>query len=178
MGGITALLRGERATRALGEAVGRQCGAGDVIALVGPLGAGKTTFTQGLARGLAIPQGDTVRSPSFTLCNEYACTVPVLHYDLYRLNSPEEADDIGFRDRVGQEAIAVVEWADLFPELIPSHALWVLLEHEEQSRRVTLWEGPGGDISWARTLPTADRIGASEWKQTARHGPWGPPPSA
>jgi len=174
MGGVTALLCGERATRVLGEAVGRLCTAGDVVALAGPLGAGKTTFTQGFTQGLSIAPGEAVRSPSFTLCNEYACATPVLHYDLYRLNSPEEADDIGFRERVGQEAIAVIEWADLFPELIPSNALWVLLEHEGESRRVTLWEGSGGDISWAKALPTADRIGASQWSPTARRGPWEP----
>lgn len=177
MGGITALLWGESATRTLGKAVGRICRPGDVIALVGPLGAGKTTFTQGLAQGLDIGPGDPVRSPSFTLCNEYACRIPVLHYDLYRLSSAEEADDIGFRERVGQEAVAVVEWADLFPELIPSNALWVLLEHEDESRRVTLWEGAGGDVSWASALPTADRLGASEWTPTARHGPWEQPSS-
>jgi len=178
MGGLTALLVGEEATLALGEAVGGLCGAGDVIALVGPLGAGKTTWTQGFARGLDLPAGRSVRSPSFTLCNEYPCRIPVLHYDLYRLNSAEEADDIGFREQVGQRAIAVVEWADRFPELIPSHALWVLLEHEEGARRVTLWEGPGGEISWANDLPTAGPTGESVWKATARPGPWEPPPSA
>jgi len=172
MPGLTAFLEGEESTRTLGEAVGRLCAAGDVIALVGPLGAGKTTWTQGLAKGLDLAEGESVRSPSYTLCNEYACRVPVLHYDLYRLASAEEADDIGFRERVGGDTVAVIEWADLFPEIIPSNALWVSLEHEAGGRRVTLWEGPGGDISWASTLPTATQPGATAWITTARPGPW------
>jgi tRNA threonylcarbamoyladenosine biosynthesis protein TsaE len=172
MNALSGLLVGEDATLALGEAIGKLCRPGDVIALVGPLGAGKTTWTQGFVAGLELPEGRAVRSPTFTMCNEYPCRIPVLHYDLYRLGSADEADSVGFRERVGQEAVSVVEWADLFPELIPSHALWVLLEHESGSRRVTLWEGPGGDISWASQLPTSRVPGEYNWTPTDRRGPW------
>lgn len=173
MNSLSAVLVGEEATLALGEAVGRLCGAGDVVALVGALGAGKTTWTQGFAQGLDLATGTTsVRSPTFTLCNEYPCRVPLLHFDLYRLGSADEADAIGFRERVGQEGVAVIEWADLYPELIPSHALWVLLEHEEGARRVTLWEGPGGEVSWATDLPASCAPGETAWTPTVRPGPW------
>jgi hypothetical protein len=73
--------------------------------------------------------------------------------------------------------VAVIEWADRFPELIPSHALWVLLEYEGDARRVTLWEAPGGEISWAEHLPTSSAPGESLWTVTDRPGPWEQPAS-
>ncbi len=123
------------ATRAFGEAIGARCREGDVVALCGPLGAGKTTFVQGFARGLAV--ADRVRSPTFALCHEYAGRHPVLHIDLYRVAAPEEAEDLGFADRVGVDGVAVVEWADLHPSLIPEHALWVRLTYAGDARSAT-----------------------------------------
>lgn len=179
MKALTATLLGEEATLALGAAIALQCREGDVVALVGPLGAGKTTWTRGFVRGLELPDGLSVRSPTFTLCNEYPCRLlRVLHYDLYRLASADEADGIGFRERVGAGDVAVIEWADRFPELIPSHALWVLLEHEDAGRRVTVWEGSGIDLSWVRELPAHTEAGAPPWQNIDRPGPWEQPCSA
>ena len=177
MRALTARLVGEEATLALGKAIADSCREGDVFALVGALGAGKTTWTRGLARGLGLPPAAGVRSPTFTLCNEYPCRFLLLHLDLYRLASADEADAIGFRERVGVEGVAVIEWADRFPELIPSHALWLLFEHQESERQVTLWEGPGGDISWAGQLALPVGEGGSRWVDVDRPGPWEGPSS-
>jgi tRNA threonylcarbamoyladenosine biosynthesis protein TsaE len=134
----TALLRDADATRELGAQIARRCREGDVVALCGPLGAGKTTWTQGFARGLEVTV--PVRSPTFALCHEYAGRLAILHIDLYRLGDADEAEDLGFADRVGAEGVAVVEWADRFPALIPGHALWLQLDHDGVGRRVTAWE--------------------------------------
>lgn len=145
--GVRARLRGHAGTRALGELLGRSARHGDVLGLRGPLGAGKTTLTQGLAKGLDVPPDVPVRSPTFTLCNEVPGRLLLLHYDLYRLGGEDEADEIGFRDRVGVEGVAVVEWADRFPELIPRHGLWVVLDHDEDARQVALLED-AADPTW------------------------------
>jgi tRNA threonylcarbamoyl adenosine modification protein YjeE len=165
---ITATLVGEAATRRLGQAVGRLCERGEVVALCGPLGAGKTTLVQGLAEGLDVPPSAGVRSPTFTLCNEYPGRCTLLHIDLYRLGSEEEADDIGFRDRVGTEGVAVVEWADRFPDLFPAHAIWIELQHSGDARRATVWGLDAtqltGDEAWTlvETKPPWERS-SSRW---------------
>ncbi len=76
------------------------------------------------------------------------------------------------RERIGQSGVSVIEWADLFPELIPSHALWIQLEHQAGARGVSLWEGPGGDVSWACDLPSSTVEGVSEWREVDQTGPW------
>lgn len=145
---MAALLACEDDTLALGEWLGARAGQGDVFALCGPLGAGKTSLARGLASGLDVPASAAVRSPSFTLCNEYEGRLPVLHFDLYRLGSGEEADDLGFRDRAGTEVVAIVEWADRFPALLPRHSLWIEIEHCGSSRRATAWGSPeGGEMA-------------------------------
>ena len=139
------MLVGEEATEELGRALGRSAGLGDVFALCGPLGAGKTTLTRGLAGGLDVPSSAGVRSPTFTLCNEYPGRLAVLHVDLYRLESEDEAEDLGLTERAGSEGVVIVEWADKLAALLPAHALWIELEHRDTARRVTLWGTEDGD---------------------------------
>ena len=84
---------------------------GQIVAFRGPLGAGKTTFTRGLARGLGIP--GPVTSPTYTLVNEYTCgAVPLFHFDMYRLNNAGELFDIGWEDYLDRGGICVVEWSE------------------------------------------------------------------
>src|SRR5262245_45066231 len=103
----------EAETRALGEALGRAVlAAGGVatIALLGPLGAGKTCLVQGLARGLGVPDDRRVGSPTFTLVNEHAGAVTLYHADLYRIEREEELAEIGLEEYLAQRAVVVIEW--------------------------------------------------------------------
>jgi len=96
---------------------------GDVLALVGELGAGKTCFVKGLASGLGVPEGTYVRSPSFVLMNEYeGGRLPLYHFDFYRLADPDELLDLGLDEYFFGEGVTVVEWADRFPGTMPDGA--------------------------------------------------------
>ncbi|GBD11682.1 tRNA threonylcarbamoyladenosine biosynthesis protein TsaE [bacterium HR23] len=98
------------ATREVGDILGRYAQAGDLLLLVGELGAGKTTLVQGLCRGLGVPE--PARSPTFVLVHQYRGRLPVYHVDLYRVGSGDEALDIGLEEWVGGEGVTVVEWAE------------------------------------------------------------------
>ncbi len=156
---MASLLADEASTRELGRRLGTTLQVGDVVALCGPLGAGKTTMAQGLSHGLDVPLSVAVRSPTFALCHEYPGREAVLHIDLYRLGSPDEAEDLGFRERVGGATVAIVEWADKHPELLPEHTIWIELEHHPAGRSVTIWgedDIDGGGEQWTaidRTPP-------------------------
>lgn len=96
---------------------------GDVIALVGELGAGKTRFVQGLAHGLGVSDSAYVRSPSFTLMNEYdGGRLTLYHFDFYRLVEPDELGDLGLDEYFFGDGVTVVEWADRFPGSMPKKA--------------------------------------------------------
>ena len=102
-------------TEALGEALGRVLPPGSVVAYTGGLGAGKTAFTRGLARGLGIQ--DRVTSPTFTIVNEYeGGRLPLFHFDWYRLSDAEELFDIGWEDYLSRGGVCAVEWSENAPE--------------------------------------------------------------
>lgn len=117
----------ERHTRAVGEALAERLEPGDVVALSGELGAGKTVFVQGMARGLKIDSGVLVTSPSFVILHEYPGPVPLYHFDFYRLESVEEVVSLGYEEYFEGEGICAVEWADKFPSLFGPGAYWVAL---------------------------------------------------
>ena len=96
----------------LGEKIGRHLEAGDIVFLFGDLGAGKTTLTQGIARGLEVPREEYVRSPTFTLVNQYKGKIPVFHIDLYRIASSHELEDLGLEEIFSEDGIVIVEWAE------------------------------------------------------------------
>ncbi|HWB59598.1 MAG TPA: tRNA (adenosine(37)-N6)-threonylcarbamoyltransferase complex ATPase subunit type 1 TsaE [Chthoniobacteraceae bacterium] len=99
---------------------------GDVLALAGDLGAGKTQLVKGIAAGLGIAQ--EVTSPTFTLIHEHpGGKFPLFHIDLYRLDSPDEALKIGLDEYLSGNGVTVIEWADKFAELVPGEARWVRL---------------------------------------------------
>jgi len=97
-------------TQRLGTALGALLVAGDVVLLVGELGSGKTAFTQGIGVGLAVV--GPINSPTFTIVKEYAGHLPLYHFDLYRIEEPEELFALGFEEYFGGEGVAVVEWAE------------------------------------------------------------------
>ena len=111
------------ATEAAGERLGATLGPGAVVALTGELGAGKTSFVQGLVRGL----GASVRatSPTFVLVNEYAGRVPIHHVDAYRTESMTELMDLGLLEMIGGDGVTIVEWADRLTPLMPPDAIHV-----------------------------------------------------
>jgi tRNA threonylcarbamoyladenosine biosynthesis protein TsaE len=113
-------------------------GPGNVVALVGDLGAGKTEFVKGIAAGLDSPAA--VTSPTFTLIHEYrGGRLPLYHMDFYRLASEDELDEIGFDDYLNQPGICAVEWANRFPKRIPGGAIWVTLSITENNERLICW---------------------------------------
>ena len=97
-------------TRRLGSLLGSLLQPGDVVLLTGDLGAGKTAFTQGIGAGLGVT--DTINSPTFTILKEYMGRVPLYHFDLYRIEDPDELLALGFEDYFGGAGVSVVEWAE------------------------------------------------------------------
>lgn len=110
----------------LGEALGRRLNAGDVVALTGDLGAGKTAFVQGIAFGMGIR--GRVTSPTFTIVNEYEGPIPLFHVDFYRLEHAAELINIGFEEYFERGGVVVVEWAERFVDALPADRLDVRIE--------------------------------------------------
>ena len=124
----------------------------DIIVLAGNMGAGKTAFTVGFTRALGVSEEDQVSSPTFTLVHSYnSGRIPVLHADLYRLNSMAEVADLGLREQVDLGAVALVEWGDVASEVI-GDCLTIELSHDEDdddARDIVISvEGHGWDTRW------------------------------
>jgi tRNA threonylcarbamoyladenosine biosynthesis protein TsaE len=100
------------ATKTLGKSIGMWITSGTVLALSGDLGSGKTSFVQGLARGLEVPDDYYITSPSYTLINEYPGRLPLFHIDLYRISDITELEDIGFYEILCGNVVVAIEWAD------------------------------------------------------------------
>lgn len=148
-------LRAETAedTRAVGAAIADLLLPGDVIALTGELGAGKTTLVQGAARGLG--SGDHVVSPTFTLVREYRARIPIYHVDVYRLDRVQEVIDLGFEEIEDSGGVTFVEWGDAVEGLLAPSRLQVELtmtsiEEGEARRLVVTGIGAGWEERWAR----------------------------
>ena len=126
------------ATEALGRLLGRHLKDGDVLCLSGDLGAGKTLLSRGVATSLGVDP-DAVTSPTFAIMNVYeGRELEVRHFDLYRLNRPEELEDIGFEEYAGGDGVTLIEWAELFRVQLPEEYLQVVLRHEGAGRRAVL----------------------------------------
>ena len=131
------VVRDEEEMEALGASLAAELLAGAVLALVGGLGAGKTRMVKGLARGAGY--GGEVTSPTFALVHEYrGGRLPLFHLDLYRLKSADELLAIGWDEFLDEGGLVIVEWADLFPELLPAATRWLRFEVlPDGGRRVT-----------------------------------------
>jgi len=114
-------------TQALGEKLGKTLKQGDVIALIGDLGTGKTCLTQGIARGVGIASDEVVNSPSYILINEYNGTVPIYHIDLYRLENSEEIAELGLSEYVEGDGICIIEWAERMAAALPDTCIKVYI---------------------------------------------------
>ena len=130
----TLTLASKSATESLGRTIGRMLTGGEMLALFGELGAGKTALVRGIAIGLSVP-ANHVTSPTFVLIHEYRGRLPLIHMDLYRLRSIAEAEGIGLQEYFHGEAVTAIEWADKFPELLSSDRLELMLRHKTPTAR-------------------------------------------
>jgi len=132
-------------TLALAARVGGLLRGGDVLALSGDLGAGKTVFAKGIARALGVR--DAVVSPTFTVVREYTGTMRFVHVDVYRLDRVQELHDVGWDDTLDGESVALVEWADRVGPLLPVDRLEVRIEHGDADDDRVITFSPMG-ASW------------------------------
>lgn len=124
-----------RETHSFGVTLGKNLRAGDVVALSGELGAGKTCLVQGIARGLDVPEGYEIVSPAFTLINEYPGRLILYHMDMYRLAGVQDLNDIGFEACFHDRGVVVIEWAEKIKEALPEGVLYISLEYLEENKR-------------------------------------------
>ena len=131
----TTISQSAEETIALGQAIAATLRRGDVLALCGELGAGKTQFVKGLTSGLGADAA--VTSPTFTLIHEYSSgRLPVYHFDFYRLGDEDEALKIGLDEYLDGDGVCLIEWADKFPALLPPHTRWLHFSHREDGARI------------------------------------------
>jgi len=130
-------------TEAIGEAVGSQLVAGDVVALIGELGSGKTCFTKGVAAGMGIDRAIPIVSPTFTLINEYPGRLPLYHFDLYRISTMAQILDLGCEEYFGGRGVAVIEWGERAGGLLPEEHVRVEFFFEDESMRKIAFKSVG-----------------------------------
>lgn len=126
-------------TIALAEKTGRLLRAGDCIAYYGDLGAGKTTFTRGLAKGLGLP--DEVSSPTFAIVNEYhgKGSLSLYHFDMYRIMGSDELETTGFYDYPMEESVFAVEWSENIEDAFPENTIRIRIERvDDNTRKITI----------------------------------------
>lgn len=125
-------------TTALGERLGKLLSPGDVIALFGDLGAGKTTLTRGIAVGLGL-EAD-IHSPTFTLIHEHPGPTPLYHVDLYRLSSELEVETLGLEEYIYSDGVTIIEWADRMTCMLPKDRLDITLRMQGDTERELIFE--------------------------------------
>lgn len=126
----------EEETQKLSTGLAKKMKAGDILALVGDLGSGKTAFVKGLAAGLTIPKNVCISSPTFVLIHEYlGGRLPLFHFDFYRLEKKEEVLNLNLEEYWEGEGVSVVEWADRFEGLFPERTQWIYFKFIEENIR-------------------------------------------
>jgi tRNA threonylcarbamoyladenosine biosynthesis protein TsaE len=127
----------------IGKSIGSRLLPGDVVALVGELGAGKTQFIKGLAAGVGVRNPTYISSPSFKLINEYPGKIAFYHIDLFRLEGEKEAEELGLDDYFQGRGITAIEWADKIPSLLPEEILWIEIHYTGENTRSLEISGKG-----------------------------------
>ncbi|MDP2267931.1 MAG: tRNA (adenosine(37)-N6)-threonylcarbamoyltransferase complex ATPase subunit type 1 TsaE [Deltaproteobacteria bacterium] len=118
-----------------GKFLGEKLQPRDLVALCGELGAGKTCLTQGIARGLGVPEEYRVTSPTFTIINEYPGRLTLYHLDMYRLSGVRDLDEIGYDDCFNDRGVVVMEWAEKIKEVLPETAFFISLTYISENKR-------------------------------------------
>lgn len=134
----TFIINSEADTRELGHAVAAAAEPGDIVALIGDLGTGKTALTKYIAEGLGVKE--EVISPTFTIVKEYRSgRLPLYHFDVYRLSGGEELLDTGAEDYLEGNGLSVIEWADIVSDVLPVDSLVIMIEYGDgESRKITI----------------------------------------
>jgi tRNA threonylcarbamoyladenosine biosynthesis protein TsaE len=141
------IIESEQEMLKFAKSIGSSLKKGDLIALIGELGAGKTVFVKGLVEAIAKSKTPSVSSPTFTLINEYKADVPLYHFDCYRLKNVNELEMLGFYDYLSGKGgmdlgVVAVEWADRVPEILEHASIVVNIEYlDEKRRKVTVAQG-------------------------------------
>lgn len=130
------------ATKSFGELLGTAAIPGDIICLDGDLGAGKTTLTQAIARGIPIERGYYVNSPSFAILHEYPGRLPLYHMDFYRLKDGNEVLEAGLDDYFFLDGLSVIEWAERAKDILPEHRLDIFLTRRDAHSRTAVCTYP------------------------------------
>lgn len=137
MGKIKSIyLDSDEETRKIGFKLGKLLKPGEIVCLVGDLGAGKTTMTQSLAQALEVD--DYITSPTFTIVNEYEGKMPLYHFDVYRIGCSDEMYDIGFDDYINGEGVCIIEWANIIEDILPDEYLKIELKYKDIGREMVL----------------------------------------
>lgn len=131
----------------IGRILGEALTAGDIVALTGELGAGKTCLTQGIARGLGVPEVYQITSPTFTLVNEYPGRLNLIHLDVYRLSSSRDLQDLGYEEFFFGKGVTVIEWAEKIQDIIPEKSLSVTMAYLDQNQRSIDMKGQPDQIT-------------------------------
>jgi len=143
-------------TRQLGQKIGTLIKLPLIIALRGDLGSGKTAFVQGLAKGLEVPDGYYITSPTFTLINEYPGRMSLVHVDLYRLESIDDLEDLGLDELLYGQAVIAIEWAEKLTGSQPAEQLLVTMEIiDDECRKLTLDATGHDEVNLIRALEDA-----------------------
>ena len=119
----------------LGEELAKGLTKGDVIALYGDLGGGKTTFTKGLGKGLGVKDNYRINSPTFVLIKEYEAKLPIYHMDLYRLDNLKDIEDVGIEEYIYGDGVAIIEWAEKIKKILPKEHIAVKFIVKGESKR-------------------------------------------
>ena len=147
------------ATRALGRTLGGLLGGGEILGLSGDLGSGKTCFVHGLAEGLEVGGGSWVRSPTFTLINEYEGRVPLVHVDLFRVAQGAEMEDLHLEEYFASGSVCVIEWFERLDAAGADEFLAVAFRYVDEERRELRFSAHGGRYE---ALVAALRAGSGE----------------
>jgi tRNA threonylcarbamoyladenosine biosynthesis protein TsaE len=130
----------------MGRLIGAILERGDIVALIGELGSGKTCLTQGMAKGLGVEENVPVVSPTFTLINEYPGKIPLIHLDVYRLSGPRDLEDMGYEEYFEGGGVIVIEWAEKIRDILPAKTLFISMRYIDENTREMILEGPGEKI--------------------------------
>jgi len=125
----------------LGEKIAKRLKSGDIVALSGDLGAGKTTLVKGIAKGLGVKNYRYVNSPSFVLVKEYRGKIPLFHFDIYRLNNLKEIEDIGYEDYLARRGVVVIEWSSKMTRILPKRHFDIALKIKNSNERIISVKG-------------------------------------